>query len=107
MAIPDLEAATLAAVAQLAPEAYGVSIRARAGELLGGRAPSIGAVHLALRRIEGRGWVRARSGEPTPVRGGRAKRLFTLTASGAKALERASREAETRAKAFTRALRPA
>lgn len=107
MAIPDLEAASLAAIAQLAPEAYGVTIRARVGELLGGRAPSIGAVHLALRRMERRGWLRARAGEPTPVRGGRAKRLFTLTAAGAKALERASRDAEARAKAISRAWRPA
>lgn len=103
----DLEAAALAAVAQLAPDAYGVSIRARVAELLGGKPPSIGSMHLALRRMERRGWLRARPGEPSPVRGGRAKRLFTLTAAGAHALERAGRDAEERAKALARAWRPA
>jgi PadR family transcriptional regulator PadR len=107
MAIHDLDAATLAAVAQLAPEAYGVAIRERVGELFGGKPPSMGTVHLVLRRMERSGFLRARAGEPTPIRGGRAKRLFTLTPAGARALERASRAAEARAEAFARTWRPA
>jgi DNA-binding PadR family transcriptional regulator len=107
MALRDLDAAALAAVAQLAPEAYGVAIRARVGELLGGKPPSIGWTHLALRRMERNGLLRARLGDPTPVRGGRAKRLYTLTAAGARALHHASRAAEARADALARTWRPA
>jgi PadR family transcriptional regulator, regulatory protein PadR len=107
MTLRDLDSAALAAVAQLAPDAYGVAIRARVGELLGGKLPSIGAVHLALRRMERSGLLRARLGDPTPVRGGRAKRLFALTAAGSRALGRASRAAEARAEALARTWRPA
>ncbi len=95
MTIPDLDAVLLAAVAQLAPNAYGVAIRSRAGELLG-RVPSVGTVYSGLAKLERAGMIRARAGEPTPVRGGRAKRFVTLTAVGVRALERARREAERR-----------
>ena len=105
--IRDLDAATLAAVAQLHPDAYGVAIRARVGMLLGGRAPSIGTIHLTLTRLERQGLLRARAGDPTPVRGGRAKRLFTLTSAGARALESAQKLAQERAEALERRWRPA
>jgi DNA-binding PadR family transcriptional regulator len=104
--IRDLDAATIAAVAQLQPDAYGVAIRERVGELLG-RAPSIGTIHLALTRLEREGLLRSRAGDPTPVRGGRAKRLFTVTAAGGRALERAQRLAKDRAQALERSWRPA
>lgn len=106
MAIRDLDAAMLAAVAQLTPEAYGVALRARAAELLGGKPPSIGSIHLALRRMERGGLLRARIGDPSPVRGGRAKRLYMLTAAGVRALRRAQRAAQERATALTPTWRP-
>jgi PadR family transcriptional regulator PadR len=104
--IRDLEGALLAAVAQLAPEAYGVAIRARTGELLG-RTPSIGTVHQGLARLEREGLLTARMGEPTPVRGGRARRLFTLTGAGALALAEARRTLADRAEGLSREWRPA
>ena len=105
MTIRDIDAAVLAAVAQLAPNAYGVAIRVRVGLMLG-HEPSIGAIHLALTRLEHEGMLRARTGEPTPVRGGRAKRLFSLTAAGSRALEQAARTVEQRAGALTPQWRP-
>jgi DNA-binding PadR family transcriptional regulator len=104
--IRDLDGATLAAVHQLGSDAYGVAIRTRVGELLGGRPPSIGTIHLSLTRLERSGFLRARFGDPTPVRGGRAKRLFALTAAGARALAQARHELGGRARAFAPNWRP-
>jgi DNA-binding PadR family transcriptional regulator len=103
--IRDLDGAVLAAVAQLSPDSYGVAIRSRVGDLLG-RPPSIGIIHLTLTRLERDGLVRARMGDPTPVRGGRAKRLFTLTAVGTRALQRAAAATVARAGALSQTLRP-
>lgn len=103
--IRDLDAAVLAAVAQLAPEAYGVVVRERVGELLG-TPPSVGTVHRVLTAFERKGLVRARAGEPTPVRGGRARRLFTLTAAGERALARAREQARERAASLSPRWRP-
>lgn len=105
MTIRDLDAATLAAVVQLAPDAYGVTIRERVGELLAGDTPSTGTMHQVLTKLERRRLLHAHVGDSTPVRGGRAKRLFTLTAAGARALDQARRTAEQRAAAFATAHR--
>jgi DNA-binding PadR family transcriptional regulator len=101
-----LDDVILAAVAQLAPHAYGVTIRARAGALLHGATPSVGSVHRALTRLERGGLVRATMGDPTPVRGGRAKRLFSITPVGATALAKAQRAARHRAVAMAPTWRP-
>ena len=107
MTIRDLDAALLAAVAQLDPEAYGVAIRARTGELLGGMLPSTGTVHQGLTRLEREGMLTARMGDSTPVRGGRARRLFSLTAAGARSLAKARKDAAQRAAGLSREWRPA
>jgi DNA-binding PadR family transcriptional regulator len=66
---------------------YGVAIRR---EILDrtGRDVSPGAVYTALERMERRGLVTSRFGEPTPVRGGKRKRLYTLLPAATRALER-------------------
>ena len=51
-----------------------------------------GAVYVTLRRLEKRGLVRARSGESTPERGGRAKKIYALEPAGLAALRDARRE---------------
>ena len=43
---------------------------------------SLGSVYITLRRLERKGLLRSRLGDPTPERGGRAKRFYTLTRSG-------------------------
>jgi DNA-binding PadR family transcriptional regulator len=50
------------------------------------RALSLGAIYAALDRLTGKGFVRSDLGEPTPVPGGRRKRLYTVTPDGAAAL---------------------
>jgi DNA-binding PadR family transcriptional regulator len=51
-----------------------------------GRELSIGAVYATLERLEAKGYVSSSVGEPTPERGGRAKRLFRPEAQGQRAL---------------------
>jgi DNA-binding PadR family transcriptional regulator len=105
--IGDLETATLAAVAQLAPNAYGVTIRARVGEILARRPPSVGSIHQVLRRLERQGLLRAQKGDPLPARGGRARRLFSITAAGAQILDRTMRQLAGRIRALAPTWRPA
>lgn len=52
-----------------------------------GRNISIGAVYATLERLEAKGYVSSFTGEPTPQRGGRAKRLFRVEAAGKRALQ--------------------
>jgi DNA-binding PadR family transcriptional regulator len=78
----EFEHLVLLAVARLQPDGYGTPLREEI-ESRTGRSVSVGALYATLDRMEGKGWVSSRQGEPTPERGGRAKRLFVLTAAGA------------------------
>lgn len=86
----ELEQMVLMAVLRL-DDAYPVSVRneieARTGVEL-----SRGTIYVTLHRLEQRGLVRSALGAPTPERGGKAKRCFTVTAEGRQEL-RASRAA--------------
>lgn len=81
----EFEQLVLLAVARLEPEGYGVTLRQEI-EQRARRDVAIGAVYATLARLEAKGLVSSREGEPSPVRGGRAKRHFTLTLAGARAL---------------------
>jgi len=50
-----------------------------------GRIASRAAVFITLERLEAKDLVTSRFGDPTPIRGGRAKRLFRATAGGKRA----------------------
>ncbi len=78
----------LLAVMRLGDEAYGMTIRRELAEHTG-REIAVGAIYTALARLETRGYVRSRLGDPTPERGGRAKRFYRVLAAGSKAVERA------------------
>ena len=86
--IVGLETAVLLAVARLGEDAYGAAVRRDLGARHG-RDYAVGAVHTALQRLEDKGLLVSWTGDPLPVRGGRARRYFRLTAAGAVALERA------------------
>ena len=81
----EFEQITLLAVARLGEDAYGVVIRQEIEER-SNRPVAIGSVYAALDRMERKGLIRSAVGEPTPERGGRAKRFFELSPSGLKAL---------------------
>ncbi len=87
----SLEHIVLLALVRLEANAYGMTIRREIEERTG-RNISIGAVYATLDRLETKGYVRSYLGEPTPERGGRAKRLFHIAADGESAL-RMSQEA--------------
>jgi len=77
----ELELMLLLAVHHLGDEAYGVPI-ARELEKLRGREESVGSVYASLERLEGKGLVVSSLGDPTPERGGKAKRYFRITREG-------------------------
>lgn len=84
----EFELVVLLAVLGLRDEAYPVSIR-DAIEARTRRQVSRAAVFITLERLERRGFVSSRYGDPTPVRGGRAKRFFRATRSGVAAAREA------------------
>ena len=86
----EFEIVVLATLVRLGKDAYGMTIR-REIEERSGRPVTIGSIYATLRRLEAKGYVSTVLGEPTPERGGRAKRYFCLEAAGAEALIR-SRE---------------
>jgi DNA-binding PadR family transcriptional regulator len=77
----EFEHLILLAIMRLGDDAYGVSIR-REIEQRTGRSVSLGAIYPALDRLEIKGLISSEIGEPTPMRGGRAKRHLHLTPDG-------------------------
>ena len=77
----QLELMVLLAVVRPEGEAYGVQI-SKSIEEASGREVSQASVYVALERLEHKGLITSRLGEPTPQRGGRARRYFKPTASG-------------------------
>ncbi len=79
------EQAVLLAIVKLAAEAYGRAILRIVQVALYREVPA-GAVYATLDRLEQKGLVSSRLVEGTPIRGGRARRYYRLTAVGASAL---------------------
>ncbi len=84
----EFEQVVLLAILRLDDNAYGVTIRAEIAACTH-REPSPGAIYITLDRLEEKRLVTSRFGEPTPQRGGRSKRYFTVTAAGVEAVTRA------------------
>ena len=85
MFLGEFEQVTLLAIARLKKDAYGVAIRQEI-EKRSRRSVSIGSVYSSLDRMERKGFLRSTVGEPTPERGGRAKRFYELSPAGRSAL---------------------
>ena len=79
--LTDFELMILLATLRVGDAAYGVPIAAEI-ERTGGRRVVVAAVYTALDRLERNGFVSSTIGEPTPERGGRAKRFFQVTPRG-------------------------
>ena len=77
----EFELMLLLAIIQLGDEAYGVPI-ARELEQHRGREVSVGSVYAALERLESKCLIESSLGDPTPERGGKAKRYFKITKEG-------------------------
>jgi DNA-binding PadR family transcriptional regulator len=87
----EFEQLLLLAIMQCGEDAYTVPVRQMLAERTGRRVAR-GAVHTSLDRLETKGLLTSRMGEPLAVRGGRARRYYQLTPSGLVAL-RAARAA--------------
>ena|SRR5258708_1041274 len=77
----NFELMVLLALIRLGDDAYGVPI-SQAIQVSTRREVMLGSVYAALERLEDKGFVSSDLGEPTPERGGRAKRYFHITAKG-------------------------
>jgi DNA-binding PadR family transcriptional regulator len=77
----EFELMVVLALIRLGEDAYGVPI-SREIEKRTGREVAIGSVYAALERLEEKGLVASRLGDPTAARGGRAKRYFRITSNG-------------------------
>ena len=77
----EFEEVVLLVVAMLEDQAYGVRIT---HEIIGQtqRNVRLNQVHASLHRLEEKGMIVSKMGDPTPERGGRRKRIFTITAYG-------------------------
>jgi DNA-binding PadR family transcriptional regulator len=82
-----LELIVLLSVICLGTEAYGMPIRDEIHRRIG-RNISFGAVYVTLQRLESKGLVKSRMGEPTAERGGRAKKFFRVSKAGLQAVRR-------------------
>lgn len=85
--IGELEELILLLIVMLKEDAYGFAIR-KALKEQANRTVTIGAVHGTVNRLEKKGFVESDMTGATEVRGGRRKRVFSVTASGKKALQR-------------------
>jgi len=86
----EFEHIIILALLRLEDRAYGVTVRQEI-EFRTKREVSIGAVYATLDRLETKGYVKSRRGNPTPERGGRSKRFFRITAKGMAAVNRTQR----------------
>lgn len=81
----EFEEVILLLVGILGEEAYAFKV-AEEFAAQSGRASSIGSVHSTLDRLADKGFLTSEMGEPTAERGGRRKRIYSITASGQTAL---------------------
>ena len=89
----EFEQIVLLAIAHLRGDAYGIPIVEEI-ERRTGRSVSRAAVYVTLRRLEEKGFVSSWMGDPTPERGGKARRHVKIEPDGARALREARQIAE-------------
>jgi PadR family transcriptional regulator, regulatory protein PadR len=84
----EFQEIVLLAILILKDEAYGVSIQTEIMNELD-RTISRGALHTALTRLQDKGFIKSEVGGATKERGGRRKRLYTVTNLGRASLTQA------------------
>ena len=84
----ELEQMVLLAILRLKDEAYGLNVMRELKERVH-REVSRGALYSVLDRLEGKGFVASRFGDPTPGRGGKPRRYMSVTPRGVEALQKA------------------
>lgn len=77
----EFEELALTLAAGLQEEAYGAAI-AEEIEVRLKRGVTLSAVHVTLYRLQDKGYIKSKTGGATKERGGRRKRIYTVTSSG-------------------------
>ena len=103
-ALGEFEQLVLLAIVHLGDGVYGVPI---AEEILRrtGRTVSPAAVYVTLRRLEQKGLLSSRLGDPTPERGGKARRCVSVTRAGLDSLQATRQVLDSMWKGLDRGLR--
>jgi DNA-binding PadR family transcriptional regulator len=86
----EFQEIVMLSVVILKDDAYGVSIQEEINDRTK-RTISRGALHTALSRLEEKGFVKSKYGEPTAERGGRRKRYYDVSPAGMAVLQEAKR----------------
>ncbi len=92
-ALGELETLVLLAILRLGGETYGVPVRDEI-ETRTGRRLTRGAVYTALARLEKKAYLDSTVGPPTPMRGGKAKRFYSVSELGMETLRGSTRVME-------------
>jgi len=100
----DLEQLVLLSLLRLTPEAFGVAVQQDIASRTQ-REVSLGAIYTTLARLEQKGYVLTRVGDPTPVRGGRRKKFYRVSAAGQRALAAALADLEAMSRGLAVTLR--
>lgn len=77
----DFEELILTIVAGFQENAYGAAITLEIERWIG-RKVTLSAVHVTLYRLEDKGYIKSKVGGATNERGGRRKRIYTITSAG-------------------------
>ena len=90
----EFEHLVLLALLRLGADAYGMRVRREIAARTG-RDVTIGAVYATLDRLEAKGLIAGTLADPTPERGGRAKKSFRVTGAGIGAVNRSRQELDS------------
>ena len=93
----EFEQLVLLALVQLGDDGYGVAVKREIARRTR-RATTFGTVYSTLARLEAKGFVVSRMGEPTPERGGRRKKYFAISHAGRRAVQSSLRALRTMAR---------
>jgi PadR family transcriptional regulator PadR len=89
-ALGEFEHMVLLAIMRLGEDAYAVPVRDEIARCTG-REVSRGSIYITLDRLETKGYLKSRLADPTPERGGRAKRYYALRPRAVDALRESRR----------------
>jgi len=104
--LSEFEQLALLCVLRLGNDANGATIRHDLEETAG-RSVAVATIYVALARLEKRGLVRSWMSDPTPVRGGKARKCYAVEPSGIAALRRSKKTLELMWEGVGSALDPA
>jgi DNA-binding PadR family transcriptional regulator len=86
--LSTLESLLMTAILLQHNNAYGAAIFDRADELARPARVSYGSLYPTLERLEKKGFLKSKFGDPIPERGGKSRRYFSVNAAGRAALQR-------------------